>query len=225
MGSPADIGFFPKNKLATLQAGADEGQMHFYVGGVVIEADPYDPGDGIANKEYHFVQQYQDSQIILAGAGGGAPVESGALTLSLSRPPVHGAPGSDPASGKVRVWFTFGTWNQRLPTNTVWYLDVDDDADRYFFAKAATASASDRLAIASWTITSGEAWDSEVTDDWGSGGELPEHIVMMLGTYHVATGKVASTGKGSIYTRDHLSNVMTSSGTTSFIRNIDIVRH
>jgi hypothetical protein len=152
-------------------------------------------------------------------------VDLSALTLSLTRPAIHGAPASGPASGNVRVWFTFGTWNQRLPGNTVWYLDVAASADRYFFAKATISTFADRLTLIEWWLVSGAAEDSEVTSAWGAAGELPGTLVLMLGTYNSTTGKVASTGKGSIYTRDHLSNVTTDAGTTTFTRNIDFVRH
>jgi hypothetical protein len=180
------------------------------------------PGKGIR------LEQFPTGTIISSLAEAtpaGAAADPGALTLSLTRPAIHGAPVSGPASGNVRVWFTFGTWNQRLPQNSVWYLDVSASADRYFFAKATLSPLSDRLTLAEWEIVSGAAEDSEVTADWGAAGELPETLVLMLGTYDGDTGQVASTGKGSIYTRDHLSNVITDAGTTAFTRNIDFVRH
>lgn len=159
------------------------------------------------------------------GGGGGTTAAAGALTLSLTRPEIHGEPASGPSGGNVRVWFTFGTWNQRLPTNLVWYLDVADSADRYFFAKATLATGTDRLQLTSWEIVSGAAEDTHETSTWGTGGELPDTLVLMLGTYSEATGAVASTGAGSIYTRDHLSNVTSDAGTTVFTRNIEFVRH
>jgi hypothetical protein len=166
---------------------------------------------------------------ILDGAAGGGTVTAaaapGALTLSLTRPPLYGAPDSGPAAGDVRIWVTFGTWNQRLPENLVWYLDVDEDLDAYIFAVATLATGTDRLQVAEWELLAGAAADTHETAAWGSGGELPATIALLLGTYSEATGQVASTGEGSIYTRDHLSNVTTDSGATLFTRNIDIVRH
>lgn len=167
-------------------------------------------------------------RILKAKPGGGGTTTTaaaGALTLSLTKPDIHGEPVSGPSTGFVRVWVTFGTWNQRLPVNTVWYLDVADDADRYFFAKATLSTGTDRLELAEWEIVSGAAADTEETGDWGLAGELPETLVLLLGTFSHATAAVASTGAGSIYTRDHLSNVATDGGTTTFTRNIDFVRH